>query len=646
MERAGKFVDILTHFVYRYTLQTIILVLGVALALYAFLHFGVSASMVHELEETNHDMITNEIEYEITLLNHQLDEIEEYANLLHLEYNNFYERMDTYELTEASFAIHDNGSYYKSLDNGGSSLYYSMITPLTEYAIEKANKTEALDPIMKYLVDDNELIVQSYLNTFDNMTRIYPYRQNLSEQLGPDIQIDTFNFYYLADELHNPSRASVWTPPYYDPAGQGWIVSCIKPVYRNDFLEGVTGVDVTIDNLVAHTLIDYNSDKIATIIIDKTGLIIATNGLAEELIQIERLKKVISGRVTSDILKPDSYNIYRFGNSEVKDKLVKIFEDNLSHVEFQGHDFHVVKHDLDITDWTMITLTPEDYIFDDIKKINRKIYLNLLIIVIVLLLMIFIIALFYKSKIKKMAKRVSEPLEHMMHSTKNFAINGQDILRTESSGILEVDLLSRELFFMSKAIHDRNNKILKVQIENQKAEKTIEVYHKDSITDKLTQVYNRRKIDDVIDSEVKRCKRYGKPFSVILMDVDYFKEINDVHGHQTGDKVLMQFAQVISHSVRESDVVSRWGGDEFLIVVIESDEIAAYNLAEKIRLNVASNEFDQQVKVTTSIGVANFDHTKDDAREIIRKADIALYEAKSNGRNNVVTYTSIGDINE
>jgi diguanylate cyclase (GGDEF)-like protein/hemerythrin-like metal-binding protein/PAS domain S-box-containing protein len=155
-----------------------------------------------------------------------------------------------------------------------------------------------------------------------------------------------------------------------------------------------------------------------------------------------------------------------------------------------------------------------------------------------------------------------------------------------------------------------------------------------SVTDNLTGLYNRNKIEEVLDSELIRFKRYEHSFSIIIIDIDFFKQVNDAHGHQVGDDVLVGFAQLTKASVRSSDTVGRWGGEEFIIICPEADEAAANMVAEKIRSNLENHRFSVIGQKTASFGVSTAikDESKDD---LVRRADDALYRAKHNGRNRV-----------
>lgn len=157
-----------------------------------------------------------------------------------------------------------------------------------------------------------------------------------------------------------------------------------------------------------------------------------------------------------------------------------------------------------------------------------------------------------------------------------------------------------------------------------------------SRTDRLTGISNRRKLEEALQTEILRARRYGKPFSVIMLDVDHFKDINDAFGHHAGDTVLSSIAGKLATRARETDVVGRWGGEEFLIVCPESSLKVATALAERLREEFSEGTFPEAGRVTSSFGVASF-RTGDDMDSLILRADVALYQAKDKGRNRVQT---------
>jgi len=156
--------------------------------------------------------------------------------------------------------------------------------------------------------------------------------------------------------------------------------------------------------------------------------------------------------------------------------------------------------------------------------------------------------------------------------------------------------------------------------------------------DSLTRVYNRRKLLQLLQAELKRVKRYGRPLSILLLDIDDFKKINDTYGHNFGDTVLKDFARILRQVTRETDYVGRWGGEEFLIILPETTKEEAFKVAEKIRKHI-EDYFEENYgkKITVSIGLTEIRHFDDTILlKIIDMADKALYKAKKDGKNRVV----------
>jgi diguanylate cyclase (GGDEF)-like protein len=160
-------------------------------------------------------------------------------------------------------------------------------------------------------------------------------------------------------------------------------------------------------------------------------------------------------------------------------------------------------------------------------------------------------------------------------------------------------------------------------------------------TDPLTKLYNRRHIQEYVDREIKAAWRYGSPLSLLMIDIDRFKEINDHYGHRSGDSVLEEISNIIRENVREVDTVGRWGGEEFVVVLPRCTKQDAELLANRILHGVARNEFNAtpDVKVTVSIGVAGIpDQAAETSDSLLDAADRAMYMAKKEGRNKVHSY--------
>lgn len=151
-------------------------------------------------------------------------------------------------------------------------------------------------------------------------------------------------------------------------------------------------------------------------------------------------------------------------------------------------------------------------------------------------------------------------------------------------------------------------------------------------TDSLTSLYNRRKFDELIQYEIERERRYKTGLSLILCDIDHFKQINDNYGHGVGDDVLKEFVGKVKSAIRQTDIFARWGGEEFAILVPDASADIAMSIAEKIRALIESNVFTVDRTITASFGVAIL-LEKEDKDSLIKRADHALYSAKDDGRN-------------
>lgn len=155
-----------------------------------------------------------------------------------------------------------------------------------------------------------------------------------------------------------------------------------------------------------------------------------------------------------------------------------------------------------------------------------------------------------------------------------------------------------------------------------------------SVTDKLTGLFNRNKLDETFENEIQRSFRFNQCFSIIMLDVDYFKHVNDTYGHPTGDRVLIDIGQILQNNTRETDIVGRWGGEEFLIICPQTDQQGAVAMAESLRQHLERHPFPVIRQATASFGVSTY-RPGDRCKDLLSRADEALYLAKNKGRNRV-----------
>ncbi len=178
---------------------------------------------------------------------------------------------------------------------------------------------------------------------------------------------------------------------------------------------------------------------------------------------------------------------------------------------------------------------------------------------------------------------------------------------------------------ISKSNQELEDKTLEIQKMNEKLKYI-------SMRDELTNIYNRRKLNEVLRHEYNKAKRYSEKFSIIILDVDYFKSVNDTYGHNVGDEVLIELVEKLNNNIRSSDILGRWGGEEFLIICPHTDKNQAVSLARKLRKIIQNHEFPVTNDLTCSFGVTAY-KSGDTIDDLINRADKALYTAKENGRN-------------
>ena len=197
-------------------------------------------------------------------------------------------------------------------------------------------------------------------------------------------------------------------------------------------------------------------------------------------------------------------------------------------------------------------------------------------------------------------------------------------------------------YFQERDLIRQNDELkrMNAELENIVQARTQELQEKNrelevlSVTDRLTGLFNRRKLDEILDEELIRSRRYAINFSVILIDIDHFKNVNDTHGHGAGDNVLESMAHIMRENTREADSLARYGGEEFVMVCRHQGLAGTLATAEKLREAIAANRFPGVGQVTASFGAATC-HEADDAASMLGRADTALYRAKAAGRNRV-----------
>ncbi|MBI4649852.1 diguanylate cyclase [Candidatus Desantisbacteria bacterium] len=303
------------------------------------------------------------------------------------------------------------------------------------------------------------------------------------------------------------------------------------------------------------------------------------------------------------------------------------------------------------------------------KQINKLIYYITMVSISIFIFILFLLILSQGI--------LTKPIKDLAILMKNISIKKDYSIRTAVKRKDEIGLLSNCFNYMLEQIQKRDTELELhgIDMENKVAKRTEELssVNKElqnelherkiieekmqnlmialkeiSIRDSLTKLYNHGYFRDALTNEFSRAKRYGQNITCLMLDIDYFKKINDTYGHLFGDKVLVEIADCIKKCIRESDILARYGGEEFSILLIESDYGKALIISEKIRTYIESREFkdaDISAKLTVSIGLSSlFEDGVKDKDKLLGFSDLALYSAKMAGRNNIVMYKNIKNI--
>ncbi len=239
-----------------------------------------------------------------------------------------------------------------------------------------------------------------------------------------------------------------------------------------------------------------------------------------------------------------------------------------------------------------------------------------------------------KEKILQLTREIvaTQPDNELSHLAQSF----ETMVSSLASYQQHLDDLNKNLE-KKVALRTQDLHKAKQQLEQQNLE-----LQRISTTDALTGVPNRRKLLEILEYEFNQATRHHTPLSVIMVDIDFFKSVNDTYGHDVGDELLKAFSSISQQCMRKSDTFGRWGGEEFLIINANSDAKSSRQLAEKLRQNVAEYTFPQVGHKTASFGVAELTDRDDSIDTLLKRADEALYQAKENGRNQVFIYDEKG----
>ncbi|MEQ8661747.1 MAG: ATP-binding protein, partial [Gammaproteobacteria bacterium] len=314
----------------------------------------------------------------------------------------------------------------------------------------KLQQLAQIDPVMRYVHDADPLVVQAYYNTHDTATRIYPYFDTLA-QYDAHLDIPSYNFYYAADATHNPSRGVTWTDAYVDPAGRGWMISAVAPVYRGDFLEGVIGLDITLATLVAQVLDLALPWDGYGMLIDRRGTILAMPRAAERDLGIRELDAYdYAEAIRAEARKPVEFELAQ--HLPALSRALAGDTAGVRHLQVDGGRIATWRR-IESTGWTLLSIVDEHRVYAEVMALEAH-YEQVgyrLIALMVLFYLLFFSFLYVRAR--RMAAEIAAPLERFSALARAIGA-GTYHQAVPRSGIRELDESAGALGEMGRRLGD------------------------------------------------------------------------------------------------------------------------------------------------------------------------------------------------
>ncbi len=339
----------------------LVLVEMVLIAAYLLTNNAIRDAQTEHLRETALAELQTAVGREARIISQQLQQVTS-ATIL---FRNFTTRALADESTEPPppLRLDARGVRYSPRDDGRAASFYSAATAPEQQDLEKVARLRRLDPLMQELHAVNPLIASLYFNSWDSYNHIYPWF-NTAEQYPPDMDIPSYNFYYLAGSWHNPTRRVVWTDVYLDPAGHGWMMSAIAPVYRDDFLEGVSGIDITVNGIlqqIGELRVPWEG---YAMLISRELNIMALPEAGERQFGLDELTEhSYEEAIRREIFKPQDFHLGRRPETRQLAYAIASQPEGVQRVSLDGRQQLVAWATVEQTGWHLLTVVDEAEVF-------------------------------------------------------------------------------------------------------------------------------------------------------------------------------------------------------------------------------------------------------------------------------------------
>ena len=477
----------------------LILVESVLIAVYLLSNQAIRDAQIEHLQETAVKDLASAAQREGQIIDGRLRSIE---SLVQVYREAAYEalldtRFQADELEHQRHAVTDSGVFYTRSDDGRAASFYANSTPLAQQDHAKAMRLSQLDPLMRSIQQASSLVAALYFNTWDSYNRIYPWFDTPA-QYPHDMVIPDYNFYYLADAKHNPERKVMWTEVYLDPAGLGWMMSAIAPVYREDFLEGVVGLDVTVGQIlgeIAELNVPWQG---YAMLISHDHNIMALPKAGELDFGLRELTQYsYEEAVRREVLKPEDFNLAKREGMEPLLQAMNEGNGNVQEVLLGGRKQLVAWSEIPQTGWRLLLVVDEEQIFHDTNQLAER-YMQigyLLIAGLAAFYLLFFALMWLRSR--NLSKQLAEPIDGIVDMATSLG-QGKYLPAVPDSHIAEVSRLA-------DAVQQAGKQLKASEHERQEAQSILQLVL-ESTTESLWQIDTT---DLTIDLSERFVRRFG-----------------------------------------------------------------------------------------------------------------------------------------
>ncbi len=505
---------------------------------------------------------------------------------------------------------------------------YSALLIAIIYRSEMSNAYS----IIKHRNQAVNFFIEGYFSKIRNEVLLLSNIQEVIEApyLGPKARKKTLKLYRTIEEI-DPDINYVYsgyknglllinnyTPPKgFDPTVRPWYKAALRTAPNAS--NGIPYREIKTKEWlvsISRVLIDKHG-KIKGVVSIDTSINTVANLLKQH---IERYKSLYSF-----VIKPNGIILIHHDKSLLNKRLSDITNSSIDLTKSSGLFSYTSNGSKKLgcystikkLGWIIVTIVDKEEV---LTPMISKILLSMLIVIIIAIATSW----FFSSSL---SKKIIVPLTELRKRVSTITTSEGDISPNYNYPNNEIGEIASDIEQLTE------RELYLKNIELKKMNRQLELL---STTDHLTKLMNRHKMTDELKKEWNRAKRYKTTFSLILFDIDHFKKINDTYGHQAGDLVLAEMASLVKNTLRTTDIISRWGGEEFLVLCPGTNLQSAASLAQRLKTSIEQHRFSIDSRVTISLGVYEFTNQEEDIEEMLSKADQKLYEAKRLGRNCVV----------